>query len=122
MPQFDIFSFFSQLFWVLIAFSYLYLALSFYILPAFAATLKIRTKKLSQLDLSSDANSLSQTSASNLTFLTNLTNNLNDITFVRSDLTSSINKSYVALTLKNEIYYQFNYATLTQSKLITIFV
>lgn len=45
MPQFDIFSFLTQLFWVFLLFSLFYLCLSFYALPAFATTLKIRRRK-----------------------------------------------------------------------------
>ena len=46
MPQFDIFSFFSQLFWVFLGISFLYLLFCFYLLPALAITLKIRKRKL----------------------------------------------------------------------------
>lgn len=46
MPQFDTFSFFSQLFWVLLSFTMLYLSLSYYLLPAIAITLKVRKRKL----------------------------------------------------------------------------
>ena len=47
MPQFDTFSFFSQLFWVFLFFFLFYSALSYYLLPAIAITLKIRRRKLS---------------------------------------------------------------------------
>jgi len=46
MPQFDIFSFFSQLFWVFFSLSFLYLILCFFLLPALSITLKIRKRKL----------------------------------------------------------------------------
>jgi CTP:molybdopterin cytidylyltransferase MocA len=46
MPQFDTFAFLSQLFWVLLCFSFLYSALAYYLLPAVAITLKIRRRKL----------------------------------------------------------------------------
>jgi len=46
MPQFDIFSFFSQLFWLFLGISFLYLLFCFYLLPALAITLKIRKRKL----------------------------------------------------------------------------
>jgi hypothetical protein len=48
MPQFDIFSFFSQLFWVFLGFILLYLSISLYILPSVAAILKVRKRKLLQ--------------------------------------------------------------------------
>jgi hypothetical protein len=46
MPQFDTFSFSSQLFWVFLSFFCLYFALTYYILPAVSVILKIRKKKL----------------------------------------------------------------------------
>jgi hypothetical protein len=46
MPQFDTFSFFSQLFWVFASFAMLYLSLSYYLLPSIAITLKVRRRKL----------------------------------------------------------------------------
>jgi hypothetical protein len=42
MPQFDTFSFFSQLFWVFLGFSFVYLVLCFFLLPALAFALKTR--------------------------------------------------------------------------------
>lgn len=47
MPQFDTYSFFSQIFWVLFFFIILYLTLTYYLLPAIAITLKVRKRKLS---------------------------------------------------------------------------
>jgi len=61
MPQFDIFSFFSQLFWVFLAFIVLYLLLTFYILPAIGTTLKIRKRKLSQVSSSKNVVTFSST-------------------------------------------------------------
>jgi len=46
MPQFDIFSFFSQLFWLFTCFSLLYFILSYCLLPSLAFILKIRKRKL----------------------------------------------------------------------------
>jgi F0F1-type ATP synthase membrane subunit b/b' len=54
MPQFDIFSFFSQLFWVFLGFLTFYLLICFYLLPAIAAILKIRKRKLAQVSSSAD--------------------------------------------------------------------
>jgi hypothetical protein len=53
MPQFDTFSFFSQLFWVFSGFLCLYLTICFYILPALASILKIRKRKLTQISTGS---------------------------------------------------------------------
>lgn len=57
MPQFDIFSFSSQLFWVFLMFSVLYFSLTYYLLPAVSITLKIRKRKLLNV---SDASSTTQ--------------------------------------------------------------
>mgnify|MGYP001177925799 CR=1 FL=1 len=46
MPQFDTFTFCSQIFWVLSTFTLLYLSLAYYLLPAIAVTLKVRKRKL----------------------------------------------------------------------------
>ena len=48
MPQFDIFSFFSQIFWVFTGFTFFYLILSFFLLPSLSAILKVRKHKLAQ--------------------------------------------------------------------------
>jgi len=55
MPQFDTFSFLSQLFWVFSIFCLFYTALAYYLLPAVAITLKIRRRKLSFLSPSLSA-------------------------------------------------------------------
>jgi hypothetical protein len=47
MPQFDTFTFFSQLFWVFLLFLTLYISFLRWVLPAISITLKIR-KKLAQ--------------------------------------------------------------------------
>jgi len=46
MPQFDTFSFLSQLFWVFSCFCVFYASLVYYLLPALSMTLKIRRRKL----------------------------------------------------------------------------
>lgn len=58
MPQFDTFTFTSQLFWVFLSFSFLYLTFSFYLLPALAVTLKVRSRKRKNSFLSDDVNYL----------------------------------------------------------------
>ena len=95
MPQFDTFSFFSQLVWVLICFSYLYLVLCLYILPAFAAVLKIRARKLSQINTTSnnDDNAITNLPETNSLFFENLTAKINGISFLRNSLSSVINSS-----------------------------
>jgi hypothetical protein len=62
MPQFDTFSFFSQIFWVLLFYTLLYLSLTYYILPAIATTLKVRKRKLSAQSLTTDSIAISNSS------------------------------------------------------------
>ena len=122
MPQFDTFSFFSQLFWVFLGFSYLYLMLSFYILPAFAAVLKIRAKKLAQVSAGSSATDIVTSPVSNSLFFDNLTVKLSGISFFRNNLTSDITNSYNHLVLKNEAFYKFNFLLLNEFKIVTLFI
>ncbi len=122
MPQFDTFSFFSQLFWVFLAFSYLYLVLSFYLLPAFAAVLKIRSKKLAQINVSSSSTNLVTSSNTDLAFFDTLSAKLGGIYFFRKDLSNDINSIYSPVLLKNEAFYQFNFTLLNQFKVVTFFL
>jgi len=59
MPQFDTFSFFSQLFWVFLGFLFLYLLICFYLLPALAVTLKVRKYKLAQISSATNTTAVS---------------------------------------------------------------
>jgi hypothetical protein len=122
MPQFDIFSFFSQLFWVFLAFGYLYLILSFYLLPAFAIVLKVRAKKLAQLNVETDANSIAKTSTTNTVFFEHFSTQLNNISFFRKNLTNDINIAVGQLLFKNESFYNFNFLMLNRFKIVTFFL
>lgn len=122
MPQFDTFSFFSQLFWVFLAFSYLYLVLCFYLLPAFAAILKVRAKKLGQINTLTSTTNVITTSKYNIAFFENLTITLGGIFFFRKSLTNDINIKYSYLLYKNNAFYQFNFLMLHQLKIVTFFV
>jgi hypothetical protein len=42
MPQFDQFVFFSQIFWLVVHFSFFYLVITYFFLPAFTNLVKIR--------------------------------------------------------------------------------
>jgi len=75
MPQFDIFSFFSQLFWVFLGISFLYLLICFYLLPSLAITLKIRKRKLAN---STSTNEIVDSNDSN--FLGSINNLFSKIT------------------------------------------
>ena len=47
MPQFDVYSFMSQLFWVFVFFFFFYVIILRWVLPAIAITLKTRKKIIS---------------------------------------------------------------------------
>jgi len=122
MPQFDTFSFFSQLFWVLIGFSYLYLLLCFYLLPAFAVVLKVRARKLVAVDSTSTSDKLVVSTTSNSTYFDSLTIKLNDTFTVNVKGNSSINSLwYNDIIVKNEAFYKFNYSLLNNFKIINLF-
>ena len=123
MPQFDTFSFFSQLFWVLIGFSYLYLLLSFYILPAFAAILKIRAKKLAQVNATATgADVVSTSRVEDSVFFENITIKINGLSWTRSTLVNDINFLYNHLGLKNEAFYKLNFLVLNEFKIVSFFI
>ena len=46
MPQFDIFSFSSQIFWLFLFLLFTYSFLSYYLLPALAVSIKVRNRRL----------------------------------------------------------------------------
>ena len=46
MPQFDVFTFLSQLFWLFLFFSIFFVNFIYYLLPSLAVTLKVRRRKL----------------------------------------------------------------------------
>ncbi len=78
MPQFDTFSFFSQISWVLLFFTLLYLSLTYYLLPAIATTLKVRKRRLSVQGTAGESIALTTSSAifnDQLQTFTSLVNN-----------------------------------------------
>ena len=62
MPQFDLFTFTSQIFWALFFFTMLYLSFTYYLIPSLSATLKVRKRRL-QLQESSSTNEVSNLSS-----------------------------------------------------------
>ena len=124
MPQFDIFSFFSQLFWVFVGFSYIYLLLCFYVLPAFAVTLKIRAKKLGNINNTDSNSNLITTTTTTVfdTYLDSITSKLTNISFLRKNITHDITASYNHLVLKNEAFYISNLILLNKIKITTFFI
>ena len=120
MPQFDTFSFFSQLFWVLICFGYLYLTLSFYVLPAFAIILKTRAKKLSQFDTNSnDADSVLTVTYLNYAAVFEY---LNGFRLTWSGVNSQLTNKYMAVGLKHDTFCKINFSLLGNLETITIFI
>ena len=109
MPQFDIFSFFSQLFWVFLGISFLYLLFCFYLLPALAITLKIRKRKLAN---NASTNELVGSNGSNfLGSINNLFSKINTklvINDISSQNTENLSKS---LSI-----YSFSYETVQSYK------
>jgi hypothetical protein len=96
--------------------------LCFYLLPAFSAALKVRSKKLAQIDSIVNSTSVVSSSASNLLFFENITSKLSGIFFYRKSLTGDINYAYYHLLFKNEAFYQFNFLMLNQFKVVTFFI
>ena len=118
MPQFDIFSFFSQLFWVFLGFLTFYLLICFYLLPAIAAILKIRKRKLAQVSSSADTSAAIDTNFTVLTkaLMDSVSIKLNSAT-VSSDhsgMSSNLVKSLSLLSLKTESLRDFSLAVFTQ--------
>jgi len=95
--------------------------LCFYLLPAFAAVLKIRAKKLAQISAGSETATLMSKSASNSLFFDNVTIKLSGISFYRNSLTNEINSAYSYLLFKNDAFAQFNFTMLNQFKIVTLF-
>jgi hypothetical protein len=122
MPQFDIFSFFSQLFWVFVGFYYLYLALSLYILPSFAAILKVRAKKLAVADSSSSTSNLVVQSTANYLFFDTILTKINSLTFVRNNLANSIDSKFLFVLFKYVHFGFFSLVILKQIKILSFFV
>jgi len=70
MPQLDLMSFFSQFFWFSIGFSFFYVYLLHYIIPAIVLNLKLRKKKLELLAV--DINKKKEGASSLLTTYDNI--------------------------------------------------
>ena len=77
MPQFDTFSFFSQLFWVFLHFIMLYLSFSYFLLPSLSSILKVRKRKLSTSSVSSTDEVLNNVSPA-VTMTNSFTSNFNN--------------------------------------------
>jgi len=122
MPQFDTFSFFSQLLWVLIGFSYVYLLLCFYILPAFAFTLKVRAKKLNQNSANVNTTNTITNQTDNSQFFDIINQKLAGITFVRTNIVNEVNASFYPIIYKNEAFVNLLHIYKQKFRMITLFI
>jgi len=128
MPQFDIFSFFSQLFWVFFGFLNLYLVICYYLLPALASILKIRKQKLSQITTNSNATlqTNSNFSLNIKTLIDDFYNKLNTITSNLSSKTQSIvsssrtPKQFKSLSVNFEVVREFNLTIFTKTRIVSL--
>ena len=121
MPQFDTFSFFSQLFWVFAGFLSLYLAICFYLLPALGSILKVRKRKLAQVTTSSEFVALvcnsslleltKQTFNSYSTKFSNLASSSSD----SSSVTTSLTKNLGSITVKFAASRELNMTIFSQA-------
>jgi hypothetical protein len=129
MPQFDTFSFFSQLFWVFFGFITLYLLFCFYLLPALATILKVRKRKLNQISNTSDSSGLITDSQNKILINDSVLSLITDWnTGVVSKLESHTNSDFASLNstlavfvVKFEVLREYNFSLLSQSQLTTLF-
>jgi F-type H+-transporting ATPase subunit b len=130
MPQFDIFSFYSQLFWVFSGFLVLYLFVCFCILPAVATTLKIRNRKLKQSSDSSDFNlldSVDQNKKNNSAYISHLSNTWNNLSAELSSANVNSTKGKIFVNKTDNFivivdsFRQYSLNILNQLSLVLIF-
>jgi hypothetical protein len=90
-------------------------------LPAFAAILKIRSKKLAQSNTGASSVEIANTPSTNSVFFENLSTKLNSNPLFRANLVNEINVSYNSLVLKNESFLKFNSLLLNDFKIVSFF-
>ena len=104
MPQFDIFTFSSQIFWALFFFTLLYLSFAYYLVPSISATLKVRSRRLKLQDGSSQTSSaisVSENTPLDLYIITKL--DLGAIIYTADDYKLFISKSIKSLSFGNTL-------------------
>jgi len=126
MPQFDTFSFFSQLFWVFVGFLLLYLSICFYLLPALGSILKTRKRKLAQVSTNSESvalvagNEFIEATKHELTsFNTKLTALVND-TSNKDSSTATLTKNLGSVSVKFEATREFNLGVFSDAQRTTL--
>jgi hypothetical protein len=91
-------------------------------LPAFAAVLKIRAKKLAQSNTVDSSSQISVSNpANNSAFFDSVVIKINNIPFSRANLLSDTNSFYNYVTLKTEAFSKYNFVILTNFKTVTLF-
>ena len=125
MPQFDTFSFFSQLFWVFLGFLFLYLVICFYLLPSLAAILKIRKRKLAQVSSSTDSVSLvtdTSFSVSTKILLDGFNSKLSSLSADNNNTvsTSNLSKTLTAVSISFETSREFNLSVFSQAQITSL--
>jgi len=95
--------------------------LCFYILPAFAATLKVRAKKLSASNINTTTTEIIGTSTTNSLFFDTLAQKLAGISFIRNSLVNDVNNSVNPVTVSFISSNYTNVLSLTKIKTITLF-
>jgi hypothetical protein len=125
MPQFDTFSFFSQLFWVFFGFLTLYLIFTFSILPALAAILKTRKRKLASQGNINSGDSVAFASTSAYESTNSVINTLNTkISSFDNSLSTNNTKlinNFNVISLQTEASNKLNINVLSQAQLTTLF-
>ena len=104
MPQFDLFTFSSQIFWALFFFTLLYLSFAYYLIPSISATLKVRSRRLKLQDGSSQTSSaisVSENTPLDLYIITKL--DLGAIIYTADDYKLFISKSIKSLSFGNTL-------------------
>jgi hypothetical protein len=121
MPQFDTFSFLSQLFWVFLAFLIFYLLICFYLLPAIAAILKTRKRKLAQISSNLDSALTVNTDFTMLTKASLDTINTKLVSLLdssnNSGVSTNITKRLNVFSLKSESVRDFHNVVFTQAQI-----
>jgi len=101
----------------------LYLALSFYLLPALSTTLKIRKRKLSQTTNVSDSVDIATFSSLLADHIKNFVATINNKLFLvetDSKQFSLYNSKLSLISAKTEAFRQFNFSVLTQTQLSAV--
>jgi hypothetical protein len=93
-----------------------------YLLPAFASVLKIRSKKLKQINNSSNLGDLTNNATINFLFFDTVTTKFNNIAFYRHELPNVVSRCYTTLLDKNDSFSQFKFLISNQIKAVSFFL